>query len=264
MSAKGKGNQDPLSQESPVVGDPKFVLTLDAHSFPKLVPSPRYATVVLVFDKAHKGTYATESIRSDYYAFAKKAQTEGEAEEVLFTQVIVNGADNKKLATRIGFKTEYAFPQMFVIPQNQTEAIPYPSNEPYRLYELAQFVSKHSTLFLKQAGRTKFLLSFRADFYSAKNTADRQAIITAARHSLATSLPSNEIEDTKYYIDLFERAVDDAEYTVIAEEIRKQEKISKNPALHEMERRIALLRVYALRDTGVVAEGGSVSSTDEL
>jgi hypothetical protein len=65
----------------------KGVVLLDSITFPKVVPS-KVATVVLVANKAEIGDYATDSMRSDYFAFSYKAQTHGNSDDVLFTQVI--------------------------------------------------------------------------------------------------------------------------------------------------------------------------------
>jgi hypothetical protein len=53
------------------------VVLLDSITFPKVVPSTKYAVVVIVCNKREIGEYATDSIRSDFFDFAMKGDFEG-------------------------------------------------------------------------------------------------------------------------------------------------------------------------------------------
>lgn len=53
------------------------VVLLDSFTFPKIVPNPNHAVVVLVTNKREIGEYGTDSIRADFFDFAKRGITEG-------------------------------------------------------------------------------------------------------------------------------------------------------------------------------------------
>ena len=76
----------------------RSVLLLDDFTFSKIVPHSNADVVVLISQKKMFGDYGTDSLRTDYLNFAFKMQTEGKAEHVLFTQVIVNGPENRGIA----------------------------------------------------------------------------------------------------------------------------------------------------------------------
>lgn len=184
--------------------DSKGVLNLDALTYKKLIPSDKYTCLVFVYSKAGVGDYGTDSLRSDYYAFAKKALTEGESDELLFTQIVVNGADNLNLATRLGMKKDFQYPQLFLIKRGEKKAIPYPTTSPFRLYELVVFTSKHSSFYLKQAGRTKLLNKLRSDFIGANSKDERSKVLADARSAIET-LPSIEKLDAEYHLGVLEK-----------------------------------------------------------
>ena len=205
--------------------DTKGVITLDALTYKKLIPSDKYTSLVFVYSKAGVGDYGTDSLRSDYYAFAKKALTEGESDDLLFTQIVVNGADNLNLATRLGMKKDFQYPQLFLIKRGEKKAIPYPTTSPFRLYELVVFTSKHSSFFLRQAGRTKLLNKLRSDFIGASKD-ERSKVLADARSAIET-LPSVEKLDAEYHLGVLEKIHTDGLHTLTDEIASIKSSVSK-------------------------------------
>lgn len=79
------------------------ILLLDSITFPKIVPSMTNTVLVLICKKGSIGNYGTDSIRSDYFSFATLSELQDtdsttsltDSDSILFTQIIVNGAQNK-------------------------------------------------------------------------------------------------------------------------------------------------------------------------
>lgn len=123
------------------------VVLLDAFTFPKLIPNKELTFIVLVSNKKSIGDYGTDSIRADFFSLSDFVQTKEDgsnAEDIMFAQVLVNGAENARLAERMGMKPNFAHPQMFLFPKNSSTPIPYPENSPYQLTPLIRFISQNS------------------------------------------------------------------------------------------------------------------------
>lgn len=77
------------------------VLLLDDLTYPQLSPNRRDHMVVMVSNKASKGPHS-DSIKADYFQIAKSTPDSlTDEDNVLFTQILVNGAENMMLAKRI-------------------------------------------------------------------------------------------------------------------------------------------------------------------
>lgn len=224
--------------------DMKGVLNLDVLTYNKLIPSDKYSFLILVYSKASIGDYGTDSIRSDYYAFAKKAQTEGESENMIFAQIVVNGADNLPLATSLGVKKNFMHPELFLIQKNKATAIPFPKTKSFRLYELVGFTSKYTDFYLKQAGRTKILNSMREKYFGATSNAERENALTIARQEIE-QLPGIEKLDAEYHLDIMQKLNDEG-VRAIDEEISKLMSLISNN--NGGEKRLHELRLDVIED----------------
>lgn len=102
FSSKDFGKSKPKPRSSRNEYETLGVLLLDSITFPKIVPNSNVNVVVCIINKGDIGNYGTDSMRADYLDFASKGTLHGNASDTLFTQIIVNGAQNRKLAERIG------------------------------------------------------------------------------------------------------------------------------------------------------------------
>lgn len=233
--------------EAPKILEMKGVVTLDSFNYHKFLPSKKYAAVFLIYQKGRVGDYGTDSIRSDYYAFAKKAQTDGEADNIIFAQLIVNGAENLKLAQRLGVKENFEHPVMVVVPKGKTSAIQYPSEAPFRLYELTVFLSKHTDFFLKQAGRTKLLNKLRKDFLAASSDEVKLQLIEDARSEANLITAAIEKQDTDYHIEILHSVLKEG-VTALEKEIVSLQQRQTDPTLNVGDRRVALMKNDVLKE----------------
>ena len=187
----------------------KGVVLLDSITYHKLIPSPIHYYVVLVANKHSIGDYGTDSIRSDYIAFAHFAQSHGEnADEVIFSQVIVNGAENAKIARDLGLKDNFEHPAMFIIPKGAKDvkdAVQYPDDKPYHPHDLARFLAQYTSFYYHIPGTSKIFDRLSKDFMQTNDEEKRAEIVTKAKEALEKVAKEEEKDDLKYYIKVMEK-----------------------------------------------------------
>lgn len=98
----------------------------------------------------YSGNYATDSLRADFLSFAEKGELQGNTESVLFAQVIVNGAQNAKLAEKIGVVGQLTTPKTFLFKAGSSKSIPYTGA--YNMVALTRWLSKHTDFFYGTPG----------------------------------------------------------------------------------------------------------------
>lgn len=190
----------------------KGVLLLDSVTFNKLVPSPTFYHMILVANKHSIGDYGTDSIRSDFIAFAQFAQSHGEnADEVLFSQVIVNGAENAKIARDLGLDDNFKHPALFIIPKDSTNHIQYPDNKPYHPHDLARFLAQYSTFYYHIPGTSKAFDRLSKDFIQTTDNTERANIVIKTKEALEKVLKEEEKDDLKYYVKVMEKVIEKGE-----------------------------------------------------
>lgn len=177
----------------------KAVLLLDAITFPKIVPNPNRDVIVLVSQKNQLGDYGTDSVRSDFFSFAYKVQTQGDADHVIFAQVIVNGAENGKLSKDIGVGDDFVHPKMFIYPAGANTAIQYPDDQPFHLNTLTQFTRQHSSLQFQLPGTMKKFDDLATQFLSTDERTQKSLLIEAER-ALEDLTETAQVETATYYV----------------------------------------------------------------
>jgi hypothetical protein len=202
----------------------KSVLLLDAITFPKIVPNSNHDVVVLVAQKSQFGDYGTDSMRTDFFDFAHKAQTQGDAaDHVIFAQVVVNGAENRNLAETIGVGEDFRQPKMFIYPAGAKTAIQYPENEPFQLPALTQFTAQHSSLQFQLPGTMKVFDDIAANF--VRSDATRQAaLLFQAESALEELVDVGEVEAANYYVKVMRR-IKEHGLEFIDKEIKRQTRL---------------------------------------
>jgi hypothetical protein len=130
------------------------VVYLDAITFPKIVPHETKAVLVMVFSKTSVGDNTADQLRNEYYSFAQKGELQGNADDVLFAQVMVNGAQNAKLADRIGmtFNNNQRVPKLFLFKPKNPVSISFPETSSFTFLSLSRFVSRHTDFFFGNPG----------------------------------------------------------------------------------------------------------------
>lgn len=188
----------------------KGVLLVDAITMPKLIPSSNCDTLLLIAQKSQIGDYGTDSIRADYFAFADFIQLKAEGEgvkPVLFTQLIVNGAENLGYSKSLGMKDGFKHPKLFLIPKGSDQPIPYPSTEPYQKNNLVRFLNQHTDFYYKVPGTSKSFDQQAAAFVKA-SAEQRPALVAAAKEVARTLTNPVDMEEADYYIKTMEKVLD--------------------------------------------------------
>ena len=65
------------------------LLLLDSVTFPRIVPNANRSVVLFVWPQVD-GDYGVDSLREDYYNFVESAEYQGNADNVLFAQMVLD------------------------------------------------------------------------------------------------------------------------------------------------------------------------------
>lgn len=200
----------------------RAVLLLDDFTFSKIVPHPNRDVVVLLAHKSQIGDYGTDSMRTDYFNFAFKMQTNGDADHVLFAQIIVNGGENRQLSEDI-VGDEFIHPKLVVFPAGSATPIAYPDDQPYHLNTLTQFVSQHTTLQFQLPGTMKLFDDLAANFLNADESRQR-GFIAEAELALEGLTDTAQEETAAYYVRLMNKILENG-LGYIQTEIKRHKKV---------------------------------------
>jgi len=220
------------------------VVLLDAITFPKVVPHPKLNVLVMVCNKGEIGNYMSDSLRADFLNFAQKGELQGNTETVIFAQVIVNGAQNAKLAERIGVKGELVTPKSFLYKPGDSRSIPYTGA--YNMVALTRWLSKHTDFFYGTPGTIESFDKLAERFVFA-DPSEYDAIIAEAE----AMRPSVELKDKKnavFYINYMEKIKEKGIPFILAEierveNILESEKLSDGKKL-EMQKKINIIHQF--------------------
>jgi hypothetical protein len=234
----------------------KGVLLVDGITFPKLIPSLQFVTLILVVQKKQIGDYGTDSIRADYFEFANFVQLKVEVDEettpILFTQLIVNGAENSGVAKGLGLKEDFVHPVLFALPKGVSiaDAIPYPASEPFHRTSMLQFLSQHTEFYFKIPGTLKAFDKLAREFIQTADPVQRSALLDATKNELDTlSAESNTgKEDAKYYIKVMGKIFDKGD-NFVQDEIVRLEAILQNTKMtassrKNMKNHVNVLKIF--------------------
>jgi hypothetical protein len=67
---------------------------------------------------------------------------------VIFAQLLINGAQNSKLAASFGYDSTAKRPELYIFPNNSNIPIKFPENFGFNEIALSRFISKYSPFFL--------------------------------------------------------------------------------------------------------------------
>lgn len=120
------------------------VLLLDSITFPKIIPATRHDVVVLFADKVKVNNEAefptTVAVRENFLDVAKDRDVEGI--DLLFAQVLVNGAENLKLANR---HNASQLPSVQLFLKGSSRGIPFPLAKLFpNKVNIRRFISKYT------------------------------------------------------------------------------------------------------------------------
>lgn len=196
------------------------LVLFDDITFYKIVPDSKRVNVMLVWNKRHLGDYGTESYRADYYDFVKKAGEQGVDDNIVWSQMIVNGAQNAAFTQReLGLKKDFAKPTVFLWKPGDSKPIrkDFGSMNPT---DMTKWISMHTLFYFEgvkgiiQDGQTQ--LAHR--FISTQDANERASIIEESKKLIGEV--SNNPTDSYFqsiYLKTMENIVDRGDDYVLSE-----------------------------------------------
>jgi hypothetical protein len=209
------------------------ILLLDGITFDKVVPSPQNTVVLLVYNKREVGDYGTDSIREDYFNFATEAQRKGDSDNVLFAQLIVNGAQNSGVAARLDMEPNFRHPKMFLFKPGNAKPIEYPSTSPFNFVALSQFVSKHSSFHIRTPGTIQAYNELVAKLLAGVESGKE---IIEQGEALVNSFKTELKDNAEQYVKLMKKYVEKGT-DYIESEIKRLKSILDSDKISEKKKR---------------------------
>lgn len=177
------------------------ILLLDSVSFPKIVPSEKYSVFVGFFQKATIGKDDfSDQIRDEFLNFAVEGGRKGDMDGIICAQVIVNGAQNKRLAEMYMIKE---FPILLLFRPNTSIPIPYNEAET-NFALLSQFVETLTDYYVTAPGNIESLDKLAQKFSKAVGSNEREEIIKQAE-SLINDMDISLHDDAEYYVKIMKK-----------------------------------------------------------
>jgi len=283
------------AKESEKASDETFgIVMLDSFTYPVVVnENAQHATVVMVYDKAFATEYTTASFKDDYFRLALKFQKEIKRREdddkILFSQVVVNGASNKKLGEMFGLKkpkrnsAEVSLPKFFIVPAGSTEFIQYAGI--FERSEFFKFVSIHSKVDVGLPGTLpefdalagKFLHAMVAtvggeattDAAPVDNSA-ADAMIDEAKALLAGLGDENSetVEVAEHYVKVMSKIREKNGFAIIKSEMERLKQVTtkKERSVGKLKQAILRRNVWQAFDflTPVVVKGAAADEPKKI
>lgn len=196
------------------------VVYLDAITFSKVVPHENKAVLVMVFSKNSVGDVSADQMRNEYYSFAHKGELQGNAEDVLFAQVMVNGAQNAKLADRIGvsFNSNEKQPKLFLFKPKNSNSISYPEISSFTFLALSRFVSKHTDFFFGNPGTIEEFDLLAERFVFADPSKYNEIIEQAVK--MSPNVEPKDKRNAEYYINSMKKITEQGKKWIQTEIMR--------------------------------------------
>lgn len=181
------------------------VVLLDATTFPKIIPSDRHATVVMFSNKAKFQDPETDVAREEYLEVAVTGD-KGEIRDLLFAQVIVNGAYNSMLAGRVGFENGAKTPGIAIYEIGSSTPIIYPHAR-INAHLLRKFLSKYSGFYYPMPNTIPKMSVIVQRLMQTTTVEEMNPVIADAKEFAKNVEPSAK-EVCDYYVKVMEKVQD--------------------------------------------------------
>lgn len=173
------------------------------------------------------GKDVTDEIRDVFFAFSDKC-VEELVPDLIFAQVLVNGAENSALAGRIGVSNpaKFEIPELFLYKKGEsTKSIRFPNSASFDVKGLKEFVSKHTGIEFKPPGLTSELDEHITRFAAAAPGEERGRILAEAEEHFK----DNKSEEVKVFLKALSKAAPAPDApTHITAEIKRVEGLLTN------------------------------------
>lgn len=203
---------------------------LDSLTFPKIVPSERNWVLTMVSNKGGIGQQSTDGVRDAYLAAAESLAPFVSRDSILFTQVIVNGAQNRRLAGRIGCPEDFAYPKFFLFAPQSNASVPFSleDSQTTSFVHVQRWIHRETGIYLGAAG-TVDALDQIVDRFRSGDAAAREAALAEMRVAVAKLVKappasaSASTDAVQQYLKTMEKAAADPAFA--ATEIARLEAI---------------------------------------
>jgi len=196
------------------------MVLFDDITFFKIVPDSKRVTVMLVWNKRQLGDYGTESYRADYYDFIKKASEQGVDDNILWSQMIVNGAQNAAFTQReLGMKKDFAKPTVYLFKPGDNKPVrkDFGSMNPT---DMTKWISMHTLFYFEgvngiiQDGQTQL-----AHKFVSNTDANERAQIIVESKKLIEEVSNNPTDAyfQSLYLKTMETIIDRGDDYVLSE-----------------------------------------------
>ena len=185
-------------------------LLLDSLTFPKIVPNGNNYVLVMVAHKGHVGKLSTDGVRDEYFATAEALEAGVSSASILFTQVIVNGAQNRKLATRIGAREDFTYPSFHLYRPGSSESVPFladgeKESASQTMASVTRWLYKETGIFVGSIGTVDELDKLALEYQAAASPVLREQILGRARTAASSlEVPKNR-EMAQHYVKAMEK-----------------------------------------------------------
>jgi len=241
-------------------------LLVDSVMWEKVVPNSMSSILFMVANKAYIGKPDTDRIRDDFLQFARKSHMQS---ELLFSQVIVNGAENSRLASdKFGLTDTYKMkhPHFFLLRAGEEVATPLQTPETVaqlKMSDIAYYCKKQLGVSFGLDGTHPLMDSLAEKFMSEMATnEDRGAIVDEAQQlivevqakvaALETEISSSSISAEETEVDklsfqqkLMDKAVAERTVKNMQSYVKIMEKVQERGddyTQQETDRLMAILR----------------------
>lgn len=227
------------------------VILLDSFTFPKIVPLDKRGVFLLVWNKRMADDYGTASIRSDFNTFAMQSEIEGNADSVVYAQLIVNGAQNLKLAEKIGVPSDFKDPALFFFPPKSKVPVPYPKGYSMAASDLTSFLSQHVPFYFGIPGLLKPYSDLSKGFV-AMSDAEKESSIQDAE-AMVASFTAEQGSFAQFYVKIMKSIMEHG-VEFLETEVSRLSKLLESDKISDKKSREFKARLNILREFSSKAE----------
>jgi len=178
------------------------VVLLDSITFPKVVPSCTANVMVLFLDKRQIGQPTTDGSRDNFLSVSRDKDVDDK--DLLFAQVMVNGAENAKLVFERLNITD--LPRLYLFPKGSETSIAFPSGVYINGVNTRRFASKHTgTLYRTPSSFLDF--DQRALQFVKATKAEQEVLLKDAEEKVKAEVLDDDTEDTKKLAETYLRTM---------------------------------------------------------
>lgn len=259
MESFGGGNPDSVQVEYDAKKhNTHGLLLLDAVMWEKVIPNHVSNTVIMVCNKAYIGKQEFDKVRDEFMELARKSS---KLNYLLFSQIIVNGAENSRLVeTKFNIErpSRMTTPQFFLVKSGETTSIPLQTESSgsgkgsdksgTNIGDIVYHVQKLAGVSFGLDGTNPDMDALTERFMSDVDNVERRRIIEEGRFLQAATTDSSISKNMDTYIKtmekILEKGLDGTEYA--KSEIKRLESILESDKVSDDRKAEFKLRVNIL------------------